>query len=114
MGEAVVEVDEVFVAHEQLAAVAEPADGLLDVPALAVPSQPAAVLFGRSFSVLAVGTDQLDARFRQSVPQRITVRGPVVDQSWALLVEDAFYSRGSIWRTSDRWALSTEIPSGRP
>lgn len=78
-----------FEAGQQPAIVAQPGDGPFDFPTLTIALQHTAVLSVMSLSAaFAMRTDELDAIFGESIPQRITVRSAVVDQSWRVMIQD--------------------------
>lgn len=78
-----------FEAGQQPAIVAQPGDGPFDFPALTIAFQHASVLSGMSLAAaFAMRTDELDAILGKSIPQRITVRSAIVNQSRRVLVQD--------------------------
>ena len=60
--------------------VVKPADGPLDFPSTLVSSECSTVLSGRFFAIGFVRSDELNASFLQTKPQRIAIGGLVVNQ----------------------------------
>ena len=60
--------------------VVKPADGPLDFPSTLVSSECSTVLSGRFFAIRFVRSDELNASFLQTKPQRIAIGGLVVNQ----------------------------------
>ena len=81
-----------LVASGDAAKVAEPADAALDSVAAFVAPQRAAILRSGARTVLAVRGDEFDALRFQSLSQRITVGGPIVDEP--LRLESPYWRRG--------------------
>lgn len=71
MEERLVDVDFMFIPHNQPSEVADPGDAPFHLPASLVPSQLASILRRRFAAVGFVRTDQLDPSFLQAAAQRV-------------------------------------------
>ena len=74
-----------FPAHNQATEVAEPSDGALHDPTMAVAAQRTTVLRGWPDATASVRSNQLDAPTAESLPQRIAVIGLVANHPRGLL-----------------------------
>jgi len=69
-----------FIADYQAAVVAQPGEGALDLPALAVTAQLSPILGLGASTVGAVRTDQLNAAFGEGLPEGVGIIGAVGNQ----------------------------------
>jgi hypothetical protein len=81
MKERLVHGDVRFPANDQAPDIAQPGEGPFHFPAALLPAQLAAILQWRSHAVLPMGTNQINAASRQSLPQGIRVTGFVIDHA---------------------------------
>ena len=77
MEEGLVEVMMIFVTHDETPKVAEPADGALDNPAMAVAAKLATILRGRFNASASMRTYQVPALLGQTPSQWIAIVGPI-------------------------------------
>lgn len=81
MEESLVDFKMIIIAYEQTAEVAEPGEGALDFPAVAIAAQSSPVVEGRFAAPAAVRRDQENAPLQQSPPQRIAVVSAIGDNA---------------------------------
>jgi hypothetical protein len=70
-----------FPANDEAAEIAQPGEGPFHFPTALIPAQLATILPWRSHAVLPMGTNQINAASRQSLPQGIRVPGFVIDHT---------------------------------
>src|SRR5882724_1567781 len=75
-----------IIANQQSPEVAQPGEGALDLPPVAVAAQSAAIVEGGFAATAAMRTDEQDSPIEQAPAQRIAVVGSVgYDAQWPLL-----------------------------
>jgi len=87
-----------FVACDQPSVILQPGDRPLHLPPAPVPLQRSAILSRRPLPTFAVGTDQLDPIRCETLPQRIRVGRPVVDQPDRVLTQNVDFLDDSLIR----------------